>query len=525
MSRSKVQWFGVPMNRRRMLQGTLGAAVFAAMPKSGWAQSDTVLRIRDYAEPGSLDPAYAGGVNDEIVYSGIHSKLIQYEPGREWGWKLDAARSIEQDGDKAIKFTLRDDVGFTNGFGQLTAEDVKFSFERMVDPKTEAVNKPDWGPLSHVEVHDKLSGTIVFNEPFQPVWNITLPYIAGNILSKKAMESVDGKLEHDPIATSGPYLWKSWDLKQKITLTRNPDWYGAPRDFEQVQIVYIDDEKTAEIGYEAGDIDMTRVSLASLETLKENLPAGTKLEEFPSLYYVWVGLNLDNPKFEDIRVRQAIQYAIDVPSIMEAAYFGVAEPSTGIIAPGLIGHREKSLVPPEANFEKAKALLDEAGVSGLSVTLDVLNKTANVTAAQVIQATLAQVGITVEVGVHESGAFWSLGDASAGDRWKQVEMIMNRFSMTPDPYYATAWFTTEQVGIWNWERFSNEEFDRLHQEAKGETDTAKRDQMYRHMQDLMEESGAYRFLTHEANPVMYRDTIKAALRPDGLPLLRDFARA
>ena len=97
--------------------------------------------------------------------------------------------------------------------------------------------------------------------------------------------------------------------------------------------------------------------------------------------------------------------------------------------------------------------------------------------------------------------------------------------MAPDPSYATAWFTTAQKGIWNWERFSDAEFDKLEAAAKAEVDNAKRAQMYEKMQDIMEESGAYRFLTHEATPVIYNNAIKPAFRPDGLPLFRFFASA
>jgi len=97
--------------------------------------------------------------------------------------------------------------------------------------------------------------------------------------------------------------------------------------------------------------------------------------------------------------------------------------------------------------------------------------------------------------------------------------------MTPDPYYATAWFTKAQVGIWNWERFRSDEFDALVNQAMVESDPDKRAAMYRKAQDLMEASGAYRFITHEATPVIYRDRIKPALRPDGLALLRYFKKA
>jgi len=155
----------------------------------------------------------------------------------------------------------------------------------------------------------------------------------------------------------------------------------------------------------------------------------------------------------------------------------------------------------------------------------VLNKPANVTTAQVIQATCAQVGISVEVNLHESGAFWSLGDSSGGERYKDIQLILNRFSMAPDPSYATAWFVTAQKGIWNWERFSDAEFDRLEAKAKAETDKNERAKMYEKMQDIMENSGAYRFITHEATPVIFNNSIKPAFRPDGLPLFRKFASA
>ena len=122
----------------------------------------------------------------------------------------------------------------------------------------------------------------------------------------------------------------------------------------------------------------------------------------------------------------------------------------------------ESLVAPEANVARAKEYLDASGLSGnVRVTLDILNKAANVTTAQVIQANLAQVGITLDINLHESGAFWSLGDDTAGDRYKDIQLILNRYSMGPDPSYATAWFVTSQKGVWNWERYSDAAFDTL----------------------------------------------------------------
>ncbi len=529
MSKDPKSYKNTQLNRRQFMQTTAAiglAAATGSISEVVFADGKKILKVRSYADLRSLDPAFSQGVVDEEIHSAIYSKLIQYKPGREWGYQLDAAESIEQASPTTITFKLREGIMFSDGFGEMTAEDVKYSFERILDDKLESTNKPDWGTLQEVTVDGKYEGTIVFKEPYPPAWNIALPYIVGNIVSKKAWEESGGKVGTTTPCISGPYMHKEWQPKQKTILTRNPDWFGGAAEFDEIHILPIDDENTSQIAFESGDLDYTRVSLSSVGTLKEALPENAMLEEYPSLFYVWMGMNVENEAMKDENLRKAIQHAIDVPSIMQAAYFGAAEPATGIIAPGLIGHREKSLVPPQADMAKAKEYLDKAGMtSGVTVTLDVLNKAVNVTTAQIIQATCAQVGITVEINLHESGAFWSLGDSSKGERYKDVQLILNRFSMAPDPSYATAWFITEQKGIWNWERFSNPEFDKLEAAAKAETDNAKRAERYEKMQDLMENSGAYRFITHEATPVIFNNGIKPAFRPDGLPLFRYFASA
>ena len=122
-----------------------------------------------------------------------------------------------------------------------------------------------------------------------------------------------------------------------------------------------------------------------------------------------------------------------------------------------------------------------------TLSLDLLNKTEYTSAAQVIQANLAEIGISVEIKPYDSGTFWTIGDESAGDAWKDIQLILNRFSMQPDPSFATAWFTPEQIGVWNWERFNSPEFGDLHDRAIIETDPAKRHEMYVQMQDLMDD--------------------------------------
>ena len=520
-----MQWFR--LSRRALLQGTaalgLGAA---ARPRLGRAREGGVLRVRSYSDLQVLDPAHRKAQPEGDIMRCIYTKLIDYQIGDQWGWRPTGAAAIEQVDPTHVRFTLRPGIMFTNGFGEMTADDVKFSYERIADPAQQSEYADDFAQLDRVEVQDKYSGVIVLKEPFAPLWTSSLPAGSGCIVSRTAVEQAGGSFTTEPPATAGPYKIQSWQPKQRLTLVRDPDWNGTPGGFAEIQIFPIEDEKAAEIAFEAGELDYTAVSVSSIPIYEASPPPGARLIRKPSLAYVWLGMNVDAPPFDDPKVRQAVQRAVDVDAVLEAAYFGVADRATGIVAPGLIGHREKLLGDPAPNLEQAKALLAEAGhPDGFSCTLDILNKTERLTAAQVIQANLTEIGIDVQINQHDSGTFWVLGSEADGDRWQSVQLILNRFSMQPDPSFATAWFTPEQIGVWNWERFRSEEFGKLHQQAMVTTDAAERDAMYRRMQDLMEESGAYVFLTHETNGAIFRDTIAPALLPDANVVLPEFRPA
>ena len=199
----------------------------------------------------------------------------------------------------------------------------------------------------------------------------------------------------------------------------------------------------------------------------------------------------------------------------------------GIVAPGLVGHRD-ALLYPNRDVEQAKRLLAEAGYAdGFETTLSIINTAALSTMAQIVQANLAEVGIEVQINPLESGVFWTLGMEAEGDAWKDLQLVIQQWPFgIPDALEATRWFVPEQVGVWNWERWHNEEYGRLHSEAVVDFDDARRHQRFVRMQDLMEESGAYVWISNGLKALLYRDTIVPAVSPDGSTVLLDqFRRA
>ena len=209
MAEKKNEWTQNFLNRRQFLQAGALGAVAMTMPKIVWAGGKKILKVRDYSPIESFDPAIHSGVPEESVLHAIYNKLISYTPGDKWGWRLEAAKSIEQVDPTHIKFELKQGIQFTNGYGEMTAEDVKFSLERHMDPKLKSQLKGDLGTFKNVDVTGKYTGVIVLEKPFSPIWMTGLAYMAGNIICKKATIEKGGTFTLPPCC-SGPYKYKSW---------------------------------------------------------------------------------------------------------------------------------------------------------------------------------------------------------------------------------------------------------------------------------------------------------------------------
>ncbi len=500
--------------RRGFLASSAALASLAGVSPSRAQVADGRLRIRSRYVLEILDPMTRTSVSEGEVMDCLFPGLVTFKIGDEFGYSLDAAESFEVLDETHFRFALRPDVGWSNGFGPMTAEDVKFSFERIADPANESPYRNDWDALDHVEVADARSGMIVLKRPFIPLLSTTLPALSGMIVCKAAVEALEGRrFTMNPPAVAGPYEIAEMVDRQSITLRRRADYAGPPPAFETVHFLSVEDSGSAEIAYAADELDCTQVQVTSVPRLRRSLPEDSALLTKPALDYMWLGMQMEEGVFADKRVRQAVQYALNVQDVIDGAFFGEAARATGLVAPGILGHRQANLIP-EPDLDKARALLAEAGMpNGFRTDIKVRNSTEFVNVGQVVSASLAQVGIEVEVIPLDSAVLRNYGAGPNGE-WRQMAMYVTRFSMNPDPAWATEWFTTGQIGDWNYSRFSNEEYDRLHVEATAVTDEARRAEMYVRMQDLMEESGAFVFLVHGINAVLHKKTIDVAFTAD-----------
>ncbi len=514
-----------PITRRAALRGASALAAGAALgaPARALAQGthDRAV-VRAERDIQTLDPGFRTSTVEGNILRAATQRLASFKPGVV-EFENDAAAEIKRVSPTVIEFTLKPGLKFHGDkYGEMTADDVKFSFERFNNPPAGAP-KPtyasDWGALDGVEVTGPLSGRLVLKSPAPGLWTTAICDISGSIMSRKAFEALGDKVKTQVIGT-GPYVQAEWVANERLVLRANRDYKGRAPAFREIVQRPIQDSHTAQIAFQSGEIDFTRVDLTAIDQFAKM--ADTAMTKLNAIDYIWLGINVEKGPLSDVRVRQAIRYALDVDAALVAGYDGRVQRAKTLIPPALLGHWADAPVYAR-DVAKAKSLLAAAGLaSGLKTRITCLNQATYRNMAQVMQASLAEAGIQAEVEALDGGSYWSSGE---GDKGKQLELSIQLFKGKFDPSFYTQWFTTSQIGAWNWERWSNADYDKLHGEAAATIEAAERKAKLIRMQQLMDESAAFVWLTHDVLAFAAHKWLKPSLLPNGSDWqLADFTR-
>ncbi|HEX3347333.1 MAG TPA: ABC transporter substrate-binding protein [Acetobacteraceae bacterium] len=510
------------MRRRTLLQ--LGAAAaFAPAPVRAQSNDAIVLGMNRDIQ-GAIDPPSRLGSVEANILKAVCPGLIAFKPN-SFDWQPALAKSVTQQGDTAIAFELQPGHQFTDGFGEVTANDVKFSFERFRKPGADGklpAYADDWQTLDTVEVTGKYTGNIKLKSPAPMLWTTVLPDASGCIISSKALDQGAYRSDKQPVRVigAGPYVFAQWTPNERVVLQANPQWPGPAPSFREITLRPIRDPKTAELALRANELQFTAIDPRNAAAIAK--VANTRVLKHDSINMVWIGMNVEKKPFDDIRVRRAIAAAIDVGQVIEGAWNGTVAAADAPLAPGLLGYWPDA-PKPKRDVAMAKRLLQEAGVSGLTAKLTLLNRPEYQSAGVIAQALAAEADIKLVLDVQEGGSFWSSGN---GDTGKNLELALQRFGGKADPAFNMQWFTSSQIGVWNWQRWSDPEFDKLLSQAAATDDKDARQKMYVDAQRRMADSGAFIWLTHEVYAYGHRDTLIPAIEPNGDDwLIPAFSRA
>jgi peptide/nickel transport system substrate-binding protein len=488
---------------------------------------DDELRIRTVMDITSLDPNVMPSTTDDAVAMTILEGLVAYEPGGSGELINVLAEEIElSDDGLRVDFTLREGVQFHGGYGELTAEDVKFSFERtagLIEGDVDTSYSSDWATLEEVEVTGDYSGTIHLSEPFAPLMINTLPGNAGLIVPKEAVEELGEDFGTNPVGT-GPYQWVEWSPGQQVVVERFDDYHGGMWEYldepqwQRIVWVPIEDDTAADIAIETGDVDMGQVSTGSVDRFEAD--DDFVVDPLATFDYGWIGMNVQDEVLSDVNVRRAIRQALDIDSMIVAGFDGQVARAHALVSPEMpIGYWADAPVY-EPDVEQARAYLDEAGVDELDLTMIIDGQVGSQEIAEIAQANLGEIGINLQIDLLDSGEYREI----ARDANQQLFYIS--FSNTADPSWATVWFNCDQVGDWNYQHWCNDEFQDLHEAALVETDPDERHDMYVRMQEIMDEDAIAAWVMYRTNLYTYRSDMEISLVPEryGKYLAYDFRR-
>ncbi|AJY45953.1 ABC transporter substrate-binding protein [Martelella endophytica] len=495
------------------------AAAFAAVSLafSGAAVAQTppnVLIVGQIAEPKSLDPATDTAVNDFRILVNMYDGLVRYKDGTlEVEPALATDWTISDDG-KTYTFNLRDGVKFHDG-SPFNAEAVKFNFDRMLDE-----NHPfhDTGPfplsfnfsaIDNVEVVDDLTVKFTLSEAYAPFLS-NLAYPTGLIVSPEAVKEYGKDYGRHPSGT-GAFKFEEWDPNAKVVVSKNEDyWDGAPP-LEAVVFRPVTDANTRVAEMMSGGLDvMVEVPPDSLSQFSDD-PNYTVYEQAGP--HVWfLILNLKDGPFQDKKVRQAVNYAINKKAIVDDILQGTASVAAGPIAPAFAWAYDDSLSPYPYDPEKAKSLLEEAGYDGSDLTFYVTEGGSGMLEPQAmatqIQADLEAVGIPVKIETYEWNTF--LGKVNPGLEGNADMAEMAWMTNDPDtlPFLTLRTEAFPDKGGFNSGYYSNPEVDKLLEEARTATDQDKRADLYKQMQDIVHDDAPWVFVANWKQNAVTKATVE-----------------
>ncbi|CAO3433769.1 ABC transporter substrate-binding protein [Azospirillum doebereinerae] len=400
----------VGINRNGVTRRQFGTLLAAgsAMAASGLSfaalAADTpVLRVRIGSDIGNLDPARIFQIENQTVATQIYSGLVKYDeatnaiiPDLATEW------TVSPDG-TVYSFALRGGVAWHKTFGAFSSDDVKFSFERVLDPQTGSSYRGQFASIKSVEAPSPDRVVITLTEPNSGFLHKVSAFNQGWIVSRKALAELGDKAYAlNPIGT-GPFVFESWVPGREVTLSANKAYFGGAPKVDGLLFRVIKDETAAAIALENGEIDIF-FGLQQPEVI-QRLKGGGKVTvlDRDANHTINLVLNTAIKPLNDVRVRQALYHAINRKALIDGFFKGTKTEATSVLTAAF---QEFSSSPGYAyDPQKAKALLREAGVSGF--TLDLVAPGANPYDKIVvpIASDLAAVGIDAKIKVLERGAY------------------------------------------------------------------------------------------------------------------------
>lgn len=488
------------LHSRRMSLSFLSVLVLAALTFSlvttpANAQGTKPIVVGLSGEPPNLDPHINAGTAARTIRLLIYRGLFNYSTEGVATPELVESYKVADD-NVTYTFKLRD-AKFHNG-DPVTADDVKFSIERIQDPKTGATFIKLFEVIESVKAVDAKTVEIRLKSPTAPFIDyLALPESA--VVSKKWAEQQQGKLSENPMG-AGPYKFVEYKKGQRIVIEKSSSFYksGIPKT-DRIEFQFLADGNTRVNSLLSGDVDLIEyVPWKDVPTIKgdSNLQVLGGTGPFMGLIF-----NTTFKPFSDPRVRRAVAFAIDRTAIIKTAFAGQGTPIYGMAVPtSSIAYNSKFDSYFKLSLEEAKKLLADAGYpNGFKARLLATSQyDFHQNTAVAVQAELAKIGIAAELDLPD----WAtrLDKNLKGD---YDFLVVGTAGDIADPDYLSDYYQSGAIRLNNAPGFADARVDELLKEGRVTLDPAKRKAIYSELQERVLDLSPLVFL-------MWRDQSYAA---------------
>lgn len=445
--------------------------------------------------PPLASDSASGGISG-LIFNG----LVKYDKNLVLVGELAETWEIKQGGLEII-FHLRKGVKWQDG-SEFTADDVVFTYKTVTDPKVPTPYGNNYGPIEKVEAIDPYTVRAAYKEKFAPAlesWGMGI--IPKHLLEGKDVGSEE--FNRHPVGT-GPYKMKEWVTGQRIVLEANDTYFEGRPKIDAYVFRIIPDSATSLLELKSGGIDLMGLtpSQYTREAQGEFYDRYFRKIRYPAFQFVYMGYNLRDPKFSDVRVRRAITHAINKKDIIDGVMLGLGRPATGPFPPESWAY-DPNVQDPGYSVDKSRALLKEAGwepgqdgimqKNGAKFSFTVITNQGNeprLMSAQIIKEQLKAVGIDMNIKVLE----WQAMLHEFIDK-RRFEAVIMGWSLSRDPDIYDIWHSSKtKEGEFNFISYSNPEVDRLLLDGRSTFDLPERTRIYHRIHELIANDQPYTFL-------------------------------
>lgn len=480
--------------------------------------------VSSIADARTLVPILSSDASSSDICGMVFNGLVKYDKDINLIGDLAESWEILDDG-TVIVFHIRRGVKWHDG-APFTSKDVEFTYRKLTDPNVRTPYSGDFDRILKLETPDEFTVKVTYKEPFVPglsSWGMWI--MPEHILRDQDLNNT--AFSRNPVGT-GPYKFKSWRTGEKIELVSNHDYFEGRPYIDRYIYRVIPDDATIFLELQTLGVDLATLSPLQYTRQTENnfFKKHYKKFKYPSFGFTYMAYNLSDPKFSDVRVRQAMNYAVNKQEIVDTIFFGLGRVTTGPYMMDSWAYNS-DVRPAPYDLTRAKALLADAGwvdadmdgwlekgADEFEFTLIVNQGNAErQRTAEMIQRYLKYAGIRMKIRVLE----WSALINEFIDK-KRFEAVLMGWFLARDPDNYDIWHSSKtRAGEFNFIGYNNPDVDRLLGDGRRTFDQPRREEIYHRIHEIIYEDQPYMFLySGETLPIVSKRFKNVEASPIGI---------